>query len=215
MIDFFSSNADRFIDGTIVTVRLALLAFAIAVVMGVIIASFRVSPVPPLQRFAAAYVSLFRNLPLLVIFFLALFGLGDLGLVYDGFPTAVVALGMYTGAYMAEVIRSGINSVSSGQAEAGRAIGLGFVPLLVTIVVPQAVRTVIAPIGNLFIANFKNTAVALTITVTDLTFVSRQLINQTAEVLYSVGGAAIIYTVILLGAGWGFRSLESRYAIKR
>lgn len=215
MFEFYGTNADAFIEGTIVTVRLALLSFALAVVIGVIVASFRVSPVAPLQRFAAGYVALFRNLPLLVIFFLALFGLGDLGLVYDPFPTAAVALGMYTGAYMAEVIRSGINSVSTGQAEAGRAIGLGFVPLLRQIVIPQAVRTVIAPIGNLFIANFKNTAVALTISVMELTFFSRQLINQTAQTWYSLLGAAFIYTVILLFAGWGFRALEDRYAIKR
>ncbi len=215
MIEFYTDNAQRFIDGTLVTVRLALLSFALSVVIGVVIASCRVSPVGPLQRFASGYVSLFRNLPLLIIFFLALFGLGDLGFVYGGFATAAVALGMYTGAYMAEVIRSGINSVSSGQAEAGRAIGLGFIALLSTIVIPQAVRTVIAPIGNLFIANFKNTAVALTITVTDLTFVSRQLINQTAETWLSLFGAAAIYTVILLFVGWGFRALEARYAIKR
>lgn len=215
MLDFYSNNSEAFIDGTLVTVRLAMLSFALAIVFGVVIASCRVSPVPPLQRFAAAYVALFRNLPLLVIFFLALFGLGDVGLVFDPFPTAAVALGMYTGAYMAEVIRSGINSVSSGQAEAGRAIGLGFIPLLREIVIPQAVRTVIAPIGNLFIANFKNTAVALTISVMELTFVSRQLINQTARTWYALGGAAFIYTFILLFAGWGFRSLEDRYAIKR
>lgn len=215
MIDFYVEHAQEYLDGTIVTIRLALVSFLLSIVFGVIIAGFRVSPVPPLQRFAAAYVSLFRNLPLLVIFFLALFGLGDVGLVFDPFPTAAVALGMYTGAYMAEVIRSGINSVSSGQAEAGRAIGLGFIPLLRTIVIPQAVRTVIGPIGNLFIANFKNTAVALTIAVTDLTFVARQLINRTAQTWYSLLGAAFIYTVILLFAGWGFRALEDRYAIKR
>lgn len=215
MIEFYRENGQQFLDGTIVTVRLAMLSFAISVVIGVVIAGFRVSPVPPLQRFASGYVSFFRNLPLLVIFFLFYFGLGDLGLVFGGFSTAAVALGMYTGAYMGEVIRSGINSVSSGQAEAGRAIGLGFIPLLREIVVPQAVRTVIAPIGNLFIANFKNTAVALTITVTELTFVSRQLINTTARTWYSLLGAAAIYTVILLFAGWGFRALEDRYAIKR
>lgn len=215
MIDFYTSNAQAFIDGTIVTIRLATVSFAISIVVGVVIASCRVSPVPPLQRFASGYVSFFRNLPLLVIFFLALFGLGDVGLVYEPFPTAAVALGMYTGAYMAEVIRSGINSVSTGQAEAGRAIGLGFIPLLRQIVIPQAVRTVIGPIGNLFIANFKNTAVALTISVFELTYQSRLLIQQTARTWYALIGAGLIYVVILLFAGWGFRALEARYEIKR
>ncbi len=215
MVEFYSEYWPDFLDGTLVTLRLAFLSFAIACVLGVVIAGFRVSPVPPLRRFAGGYVAFFRNMPLLVVFFLAFFGVGDVGFVFDPFPTAAVALGMYTGAYMAEVIRSGINSVSSGQAEAGRAIGLGFIPLLREIVIPQAVRTVIAPIGNLFIANFKNTAVALTISVFELTYISRKLINQTARTWLSLLGAAFIYTVILLFAGWVFRSLEDRYAIKR
>ena len=198
------------------TLKLAFVSFGIALIVGVIIVSFRVSPVPPLVKFATWFVSVFRNIPLLVIFFLALFGLGDLNLVFDYFPTAAVALGLYSGAYVAEVLRSGINAVPQGQAEAGRSIGLGFTQLLRHIIIPQAFRTVIGPIGNLFVANFKNTAVASTISVVELTAQSSRMFNNAAagvwRVLFTI---SVIYLVFLLPAGFVFRRLEARYAIHR
>ena len=214
--EFFDKYGDQIVDATWMTLKLALISFAISVVVGVVIVSFRVSPVPPLVRFASFFVSVFRNTPLLVVFFLALFGLGDLGLIYDFFPTAAVALGLYSGAYMAEALRSGINAVPKGQIEAGRAVGLGFVQLLRQIVIPQATRTVIGPIGNLFVANFKNTAVASTISVVEVTALSQRMFNDasagTFRVLIVV---AAIYLVFLIPMGFVFRWLESRYAIKR
>lgn len=215
LLEFFGEHGDRFIDGALVTLRLTLLSFVGAMVIGVVTASFRVSPIPPLRRFASAYVSLFRNTPLLVIFFLFFFGLPKVGILFQPFTSAVIVMSMYTGAYMGEVVRSGINAVSAGQMEAGRAIGLNFVQLLRLIVVPQALRTVVAPIGNLFIANAKNTSIALTIGVVELTSVSRELINRTAEVWPSLLGAAAIYTIALLFSGYLFGAIERRVAIAR
>jgi len=213
---FFDQYQQPLIDATWVTLKLAFVSFGIALIVGVIIVSFRVSPVPPLVKFATWFVSVFRNIPLLVIFFLALFGLGDLNLVFDYFPTAAVALGLYSGAYVAEVLRSGINAVPHGQAEAGRSIGLGFTQLLRHIIIPQAFRTVIGPIGNLFVANFKNTAVASTISVVELTAQSSRMFNNAAagvwRVLFTI---SVIYLVFLLPAGFVFRRLEARYAIHR
>ena len=215
MVQFWIDNSDLFVEGALVTLRLTLLSFALALAIGVVVASFRVSPIPPLVRFATAYVSFFRNIPLIVIFFLFFFGLTKVGIRYSPFTSAVIVMGTYTGAYMAEVVRSGINSVSAGQAEAGRAIGLNFVQLLSLVVVPQALRTVVAPIGNLFVANAKNTSIALTIGVVELTSVSRNLINATAQTWAALFGAAAIYTVFLLGAGYLFGALENRVAIHR
>lgn len=211
----FDQFGDQIVSATWTTVSLALLSFVVAMVTGIIIVSFRVSPIPPLAKFASWFVSFFRNEPLIVVFFLAFFALGEVGLVFDPFPTAVAALGLYTGAYMAEVLRSGINSVGTGQIEAGRALGLSFIPLMSLIVVPQAVRTVIGPIGNLFVANFKNTSIALTISVVELTAVSSRMFNAsigTWTVLFVIAG---LYLLFLLPVGWVFRQLENRYAIKR
>lgn len=214
-LEFYGEYGDRFIEGALVTLRLSLLSFAGSMLIGVVIASFRVSPIPPLRRFASAYVSVFRNTPLLVVFFLFFFGLPKLGILFQPFTSGVIVMSMYTGAYMGEVVRSGINAVSTGQMEAGRAIGLNFVQLLLLIVIPQALRTVVAPIGNLFIANAKNTSIALTIGVTELTSVSRELINRTAEVWPSLLGAAAIYTIALLFSGYVFGAIERRVAFAR
>lgn len=214
-LEFYAEYGDRFVEGALVTLRLTLLSFVGAMLIGVVIASMRVSPIPPLVRFATFYVSVFRNLPLLVIFFLFFFGLPKVGIIFPRFTSAVIVMSMYTGAYMGEVIRSGINAVSTGQMEAGRAIGLNFVQLLALVVIPQALRTVVAPIGNLFIANAKNTSIALTIGVVELTQVSRQLINQTAQVWAALLGAAAIYTVALLFSGYVFGAIERRVAIAR
>jgi glutamate transport system permease protein len=214
--EFLDKYQEALIDATWVTVKLALVSFTIAMVVGVVIVTFRVSPIPPLVKVASAFVAVFRNTPLLVVFFIALFGLGDLGLVYDFFPTAAVALGLYTGAYTAEVLRSGINAVPQGQAEAGRSIGLGFTQLMRFIVIPQAVRTVIGPIGNLFVANFKNTAVASTISVVEVTAQSQRMFNDAAAGVWRVLAViSAIYLIFLLPAGYVFRRLETRYAIKR
>ena len=214
--DFFDKYGDAIVDGTWLTVKLAFISFAIAMVVGIIIVSFRVSPVPPLVRFATLFVSIFRNTPLLVVFFLAVFGLGELNLVWDFFPTAAVALGLYSGAYIAEVLRSGINAVPPGQAEAGRSVGLGFTQLLSTIVIPQAVRTVIGPIGNVFVANFKNTAVAATISVPELTAIAQRMFNDASAGVWRVLiVVSAIYLAFLLPVGFVFRRLESKYAIKR
>lgn len=215
MVGLLAEHADVFWSGFKVTTRLALYSFIIALVIGVIIASFRVSPIPPLQRFAAGYVATFRNSPLLVLFFIFYFGFTKLGVQFNEFLTAVIVLSAYTGAYLGEAVRSGINAIDVGQAEAARAVGLGFVQLLSLIIIPQALRTVVAPISNLFIANAKNTAIAVSISVRELTFVARQVGSSEADYVSAFLGAALLYMVSLLFAGAIFGWIEKRVAIRR
>lgn len=215
MISLVVENFDLYWQGFTTTVALALASFALAFVIGVIVAGFRVSPVRPLQRFGSAYVAFFRNTPLLALFFLGFFGLPGLGIIFSPFTTGVLVLGMYTGAYMTETVRSGINAVSKGQAEAARSIGLPFRQVLTQVVLPQAVRTVVPPIGNLFIANAKNTAIVLAIGVSDLTALSQRLINSTGRPLEVLAGAAVFYVAFLLLASWIFAVIERRVAIAR
>lgn len=215
MIQFLIDNWEPIWRAFLLTARLALYSFTIAMVIGIVIAAFRVSPIPPLQRFGVVYVSIFRNIPLLVIFVLFYFGFPKLGIVFPEFPSAVIVLATYTGAYLSEAIRSGINAVAVGQAEAARAIGLNFMQLLGAIVLPQALRTVVAPIGNLFIANAKNTSIALAIGVEELTSVSRELGQRQAQIVEALLGAGLLYVVALLFAGAVFGWIETRVAIKR
>lgn len=212
---FLIDNWDLYINGFLRLFQAANLAFVFAMIVGVIIASFRVSPIPPLQRFAAFYVTVFRNSPLLIIFFLFFFGLPKLGFTFTPFTSTVIVMTLYTGAYLAETVRSGINSVDTGQAEAARAIGLKFREVLGTVVIPQALRTVVGPIGNLYIANAKNTVIGTTIGLFVETTAAQRLANSTGQPIAAYSAAAIFFVVWLLIAAQVFTSIEQRVAFKR
>lgn len=197
------------------TITLTLLSFALALIVGVVVASFRVSPIPPLRWVGTAYVEVFRNIPLTVQFLLAFFGLPKLGYLMGGYPTAIMVLSLYTAAFCAEAVRSGINSVSKGQAEAARSLGLGFTSVLGTIVIPQALRTVVGPLGGIFVALIKNSSVALVIAVADLTFTTDKLANDTAQALPVFFGAACAYLIMTVPSGFAISAIEKKVAIKR
>ncbi len=208
-------NLGAFGTGFRTTLALTLASFAGALAIGLVVASFRVSPVAPLRAVGTAYVETVRNIPLLVLLFLFYYGFTKIGIQYSQFPSAVIVLSAYTGAFIAEAIRSGVNTVARGQAEAARAIGLTFAQSLRLVVLTQALRAVVAPIGSLFIALIKNTALASTIAVMDLGLVTDNLINSTAEPIIVLIGAAIAYLTLALSAGWLFSVIEQRVAIKR
>lgn len=198
-----------------VTILLTLASFAGALVIGVVVAACRVSPVPPLRLAASTYTEVARNTPLTVLMLLGAFGLPDLGVRIPLLPTAIIALSLYTGAFIAEAVRSGINAVGVGQTEAARSLGLGFGQVLTLVVLPQALRTVVAPIANLFIALTKNSSVAFVISVTELTGIGRMLGNQNARPVEALIGCALGYLLLTLPAGAAFGALERRVAIRR
>ena len=179
------------------------------------LATLRVSPVPPLRWAGTAYVETVRNTPLLVLLFLFYFGFPKIGIRFVEFTSAVVVLAAYTGAFLGETFRSGINTVARGQVEAARALGLTFPQVLRIVVMPQALRSVVAPIGNLFIALTKNSSVASTISVVDLTFAADKLSNDTARPIPVFLAAAVAYLVLTLPSGQVFGAIERRVAIVR
>ena len=207
-------NVDVFADGVRLTVALTLVSFAIAFAIGLVLASFRVSPVPPLRWAAAFYVETIRNTPLTVLIVLFYFGFPKIGVRYGEFRSAVIILAVYTGAFLGEIIRSGINTVASGQAEAARALGLTFPQVLLHVVLPQALRSVVGPIGSIFSALIRNTSIALVISVHELMFVTNKLSNDLAQPSVYFG-AAIGYLILTLPAGFAFEALERRVAFKR
>ena len=197
------------------TISLTLLGWLGAFVIGIVVASFRVSPVPPLRWFGATYVELVRNCPLTVLFFLFWFGLPNAGVTLPRFPSAVVVLAVYTGAFVAEAIRAGINTVAGGQAEAARSLGLTFGQVLGQVVLPQALRSVVAPLGNVFIALIKNSSIAYTISIVELTGQAQTLAIRTTEIIPVFAAAAIAYLVLTLPSGFVVGALERRLAVKR
>ena len=208
-------NLGPYASGVLSTVVLTGTSWAGAMVLGVVVAAFRVGPVPPLRAVGAAYVQLVRNCPLAVLFVFFFFGLPDAGLTLPTFTTAIVVLSLYTGTYVAETVRSGINAVATGQAEAARALGLRFTQVLGLVVFPQALRTVVAPLGSLFIALIRNSSIAFTIGAVELTGTMYQVGNRTADYTAAFLAAATAYLLLTLPSSVAVDAIERRVAVKR
>lgn len=210
-------NLPTYLDGLLVTLRLTLWSGAIALVVGVVLAALRVSPLRPLRALAALYVEVLRNTPLTLVFFFMIFVAPQFGVLTPlGFSTAVVCLAAYTAAFVCEAVRSGINSVGVGQAEAARAIGLTFGQTLREVILPQAVRSVIPPLINVFVALTKNTSVAAGFAVVELMASGRRLtVTNSADGIWILVGVALFYLVITIPAGLLSSALERRVAFAR
>jgi glutamate transport system permease protein len=197
------------------TVVMALIAGAGSLVLGTIITAARISPIPVLRGVAFAYVQFFINVPLLVLLILAVFALPDAGLLLPLTPTAIIVLGLYEAAYVAEAVRSGVNTVSMGQIEASRALGLTLGQTLRLVVIPQALRAAVQPLGNVMIALTMNTALAAGVGVVELTAEANKLNLVEAQpiLIFTVAGA--IYMVLALTIGLGAGRIEKKVAIRR
>ncbi|MEU4556255.1 glutamate transport system permease protein [Micromonospora violae] len=163
MGEFFrvlTDNGQLFVDGFTNTVKLFLIAAVGSLVLGTLLGAMRVSPVPALRAFGATYVNLVRNTPLTLVFAFLVFAVPKLDVNIDYFSSAAIALTVYTSAFICEVIRSGVNTVAAGQAEAARALGMTFGQVLTLIVLPQALRAMVPPMMSVFIAMLKNTTIA-------------------------------------------------------
>ena len=213
-----TDNLDRYAEGFLGTLKLTGIGAGTALVLGVALAAMRVSPVGSLRAAGLTYVELFRNFPLPVLVVLMAFGLPKLGPPLQGFSFftwGVLAIGIYHAAFVCEALRSGINSVGVGQGEAARSLGLTFRQTMGLIVLPQAFRTVIPPLGNVLIALTKNTSVVALIDVTDITNMTEFIINDTVDPLTAIVGSAVAYLILTLPTGLLLGRLERRQAFAR
>lgn len=189
-------------EGFRTTVALALLSAVIALAVGTLLGGFRVSPVAPLRWFGTGYVETIRNTPLTILFAFLVFVAPQIGFRVPFFTSAVIALSVYTAAFVCEAVRSGINSVGVGQAEASRALGFTFSQTLGLIVLPQALRTVVPPLINIFIALTKNSSVAGGFFVVELFGIGKRLTNDyPADVIAVLIGVGIAYLIITIPSG--------------
>ena len=215
-MDAVFDNLDVFVRGFTTTVTLTLIAAVGALVLGTLIAAMRVSPVPLLRATGTTYVQLVRNTPLTVVFFLVVFGLPELDVGLSGFTYAVLALGVYTAAFVAEAVRSGVGSVAAGQAEASRAIGMTFGQTLRLVVFPQAFANIIPPLASVFIALLKNTSIASAFFVFEGVQSMQQLINANGDAAIAIlTAAAAAYLALSLVASAAFGLLERTVAVSR
>ncbi|MGW0757878.1 amino acid ABC transporter permease [Streptomyces sp. NPDC002814] len=206
------------------TVQLTVLSAVGSLIWGTVLAAMRVSPVPLMRGFGTAYVNIVRNIPLTVIIVFTSLGLADIFRVTLGaaddfealsFRLSILGFVAYTAAFVCEAIRSGINTVPVGQAEAARAIGLSFSQILWFIVLPQAFRSVIGPLANVLIALTKNTTVAASIGVAEAALLMKEMIENEAQVVLIGVVFAFGFVVLTMPTGLFFGWLSKRLAVKR
>ncbi len=216
-MDAVFDNLDLFWSGFLRSLGICLWAMIGSLALGTVIAACRVSPVAALRGFGTAWVTLIRNCPLTVVLFFMAFGLPEIGINRSFYFFGVAALIIYTSAFVCEAIRSGINSVGAGQAEAARAIGLTFTQSLGQVILPQALRSTVPPLGSVIIAMFKNSAIVGAFGVgRDLWSVYRNLSSaQGYDGLPVITGVAIGYLCITIPAGIMLAVTERRLAIAR
>ncbi|OIV36462.1 amino acid ABC transporter permease [Mangrovactinospora gilvigrisea] len=215
-LNTLTDNTELFRKGFLGTLALTGSSALIALVLGTLMAAFRVSPVPVLRWIGTTWVTILRNTPLTLLFFASVFAVPKLGLnQLTYFVLAMATLGFYTSAFVCEVVRSGINTVPIGQAEAARSLGLTFSQTLRTVILPQAGRTVIGPIGSVLIALTKNSAIAGGFNVVEL-FSTQKTLTENANPLFAVFfWIALGYLLITLVLSGIFRGLENRLAVAR
>jgi glutamate transport system permease protein len=230
-VDVLIERFGLFFDGFMLTLQVCVLSGLLAIIFGTVAAVCRVSPIPPLRALGAAYVTVFRNVPLTVVLFFTVFTLPAIGsraefLKIKGldllfprltidlpyFRLVVLGLAIYTGAFVCEALRSGINAVSPGQAEAARALGLTFTQNLRYVVLPQAWKAAIVPLGTVLVAMAKNSALGGFFgLVGDLTSTMDVLVSQEGEALIPVMiGVSFWYLLMTIPTSLTLDAVERR-----
>ncbi|AOP49002.1 amino acid ABC transporter permease [Streptomyces lydicus] len=206
-------NLSLYGEGLLGTVELTVYASLLALVLGFLMAAFRVAPVASLRAFGTAWVTVLRNTPLTLLFFAVVLGLPRFGLVLPFKLFAILALGCYTSAFICEAVRSGINTVPVGQGEAARSLGMTFPQTLGEIVLPQAFRSVIPPIGSTLIALAKNSAIAGAFSVVELLGVYKPLSELGYNIIWTFFWIAVGYLLVTLTISAIFNVLEKRFGV--
>lgn len=217
MLDFtiVISHFDQYLAGFLNTIKASLLALLGSFVIGTVFAVFRIAPVRVLNAIGAAYVEFFRNIPILIIVFFMFNGLPVLGIRLNPFTAGTIGLTIYTSSFIAEAIRAGIQSVPKGQMEAGRSSGFTYVQTMRYIILPQAVKLVIPPLGNQFLNLIKNSSVLGVIAGLDLMYYG-DLISASTFVTFDVYiFVAMFYLVLTIPLSFGIRYMERRLAVAR
>lgn len=226
-MDLLSKYGSQLVDAFWTTIQLTVVSAIGALILGTVLAAMRVSPIPVARAVGAAYVTIFRNTPLTLIIIFCLFGLSQtMGLtlasessptflVDNNFRLAVLGLAVYTAAFVCESIRSGINTVAVGQSEAGRSLGLTFSQNLRLIVLPQAFRAVIAPLGSVLIALTKNSTIASVIGVSEASLLMKTMIENEAAIFVIGGIFALGFVILTLPTGLLFGWLSKRFEVAR
>ena len=226
-MEIFTEYRDLIVEAFWTTIQLTVFSAIGALILGTALAAMRLAPVPILNALGAAYVNVVRNTPLTLVILFCSFGLAQtLGvtlvdpksptsIVDSNFRLAVLGLTLYTASFVCETLRSGVNTVPLGQAEAARSLGFTFSQNLRIVLLPQAFRAVIIPLGSVLIALIKNTTIASAICVAEAALLMKEMIENTAALLVVGAIFAVGFVALTLPVGLLFGWLNKRLAVAR
>ncbi|WP_277472483.1 MULTISPECIES: amino acid ABC transporter permease [unclassified Paenibacillus] len=206
LTDYFSLYLEGF-WGTVLSSVLALIG---SFVLGAIIAVFRITTVKGLRWFGTGYVEFVRNIPLLLVVYVFYYGPSAIGFTLDGFTAGTIGLAVYTSAFIAEAIRAGIMAVPKGQMEAARSSGLSYIQTMTNVILPQAIKLVIPPLGNQFINLIKNSSVLTIVAGFDLMYFADSISTETYRTFDTYIFVAVFYLVLTVPLSYGVRVWERR-----
>lgn len=202
-------NSALLTDGLMVTLELSIVALIVSVLIGIGAGYARLSRYRAVSGAASAYVEFVRNIPLLLIMFFVYFGLPAFQVTLTERLAAVLALSLYSGAYMTEIFRAGIMAIGRGQVEAGQALGMTGFQISRTVVLPQAFRVVLPSLGNQFISLIKDSSLAVAISVRELTYAAVRINDISWRIVEVYSVIAGIYLVVTYAVAFGLRGLEN------
>lgn len=212
----------NFAHGVLGALELFVLSAIFSLVLGAVLAVLRVSPIPVFRAVGTVYVTVVRNTPMVLLMFFCVFGLPFLAVRFsdtaavNSFIYAVIALSLYTAAFVCEVFRSGISTIPVGQSEAARAIGLNFFQSLQFVILPQAIRTVVAPLASVLITMLKGTSIASAFNNQEIIYAMKNAIEKRGDIVIPILlGTALVYLLLNLAIGRVFSYLERKAVILR
>lgn len=197
------------VKGLVITLELSVVALFFAIIIGLVVALMRISVNPLSKNLALLYVEMIRGTPLLVQIFIVYFFLGTI-FDLDRFVAGIIALSVFSGAYVAEIIRSGIQSIPPGQMEAARSLGMPYSKAMIYVILPQAFKRTLPPMAGQLINLIKDSSLVSVISITDLTKAGREAVSgsfATFEVWFTV---AALYLILTSSLSWGIQRIEKR-----
>jgi aspartate/glutamate/glutamine transport system permease protein len=210
-----ADNWPQLASGLLVTLQISSLALLLSIVLGGLLGIMRVMPVAACQRLSGGYVEFFRNVPPLIHLFYIYFALPRIGLVFSPFLCGVIGLTIYHAAFVAEILRAGINAVGRHQGESARALGLDYGRAMRYVILPQAVAIVLPPLGNLFISLVKTSSLVAAISAADLMYQAEILNERSYRTFEVFTFAGLIYLAVTMSLGLLMHRLEARLPVRR
>ena len=206
-----------FVQALLLTWKLTLLSFIPGFVLGVIVTVLRLLPLPPLRAVLTLYVEIFRNIPSVALLIFIVFALPDLNVLIDYEPAVILTLTLVCSAFTADYLRTGINTIAGGQAEAALSLGMRPMQVITAVVLPQALRSVVQPMTSLLIALMLSTSLASQVPMPgrELTALVSKIANDSASGIAAFAVAAAMYVATGLLIAWVGATLEKKWRILR